>query len=356
MPKRRDAGPAFFNILLSCKLQLKQKVWHRLAPIRTNDSHRAEKRGGSPEENSIFVRQLNQLNQKIAMKHHSIILGIAVALCATACDKDLGAKKPGRSKYISRIVSYRPAPGQFINTALGSPEAAQGIVGGRSGCLSLGGFGGYVVFEFDHEVENIAGTDFVIFGNAFSGSSEPGIVEVSADGEHWYRLAGSADEEAETVHRYTIRYDRPTQTATTEAVDWSDNSGATGRLDIISYHGQSYWPAFLSDNPESLTFSGVRLPGNVSWNEKSKQYVFSAFEWGYTDNWSADYPEIAGNDPDTQNSNKFDLDWAVDEAGNRVELKAIRQVKVYTALNQTAGSLGETSTEVCGALSLSAGR
>lgn len=284
------------------------------------------------------------------MKYKALALA---ALLATACNTEHGPKDPPHSKWISRIVEYKPAPGQFVNTYLGNTDAALGIVGGKSGCVSLGGFGGYIVFEFDHEVRNIGGTDFVIFGNAFEGNSEPGIVAVSPDGRNWYRLKGSEDEAAETVHNYTITYAKPGQTSTAEAVTWTDNRNGSGRIGTVSAHLQCYWPLFLGGDPATLTFSGILLPGNSSWN--GEKFVQAAFAHGYADNWSADYNETAGDDPDTRGSNKFDLDNAVDGNGNPVTLTAIRQVKVYTAMNQTVGGdVGETSTEICGAISLSA--
>lgn len=287
------------------------------------------------------------------MKKHQAF-ALALALLATACNTERGPEKHGNSKWISRIVEYKPAPGQFLNTYLGNAEAVQRIVGGKSGCVSLGGFGGYIVFEFDHDVRNIGGTDFVIFGNAFDGNSEPGVVEVSPDGESWYRLKGSEDEAVGVVHTYTITYAKPGQTSTAEEVSWTDNRNGSGKIETVSAHLQCYWPLFLPGDPAALTFTGTRLPGNSSWN--GEKFVQAAFAGGYADNWSADYNETAGDDPDTRGSNKFDLDHAVDGNGHPVTLTAIRQVKVYTALNQmVGGNVGETSTEVCGALSLSAG-
>ncbi len=287
------------------------------------------------------------------MKNKAFACALA-ALFATACNTEHGPKKPGNSKWISRIVEYRPAPGQFVNTYLGHIDAARGVVGGKSGCVSLGGFGGYIIFEFDHEVRNIDGTDFVIFGNAFDGNSEPGIVEVSPDGQSWYRLKGSEDDADGSVRDYTIAYVRPEQTSTAEAVAWTDSRNGSGRIETVSAHRQCYWPLFLADTPKTLIFRGILMPGNSSWN--GDRFVQAAFAHGYADNWSADYNEMVGDDPDTRGSNKFDLDNAVDSEGNPVALTAIRQVKVYTAMNQwVGGGIGETSTEICGALSLSAG-
>lgn len=288
------------------------------------------------------------------MKYSRFPLLLA-ALLATACNSSEGPDKPARSKWIKQIVEYRPAPGQFINTYLGSPDAAQGIVGGKSGCLSLGGFGGSVTFAFDHDVQNVAGPDFVIFGNAFDGSSEPGIVLVSPDGTTWYRLRGSEDGNAATVPDYRITYARPSQTSAAEAVRWTDNqSPAGGEISTVGVHGQCYWPLWLAGNPATLEFSGIRLPDNAVFT--GQKYDLQTFAGGYADNWSVDYNQTVGGDADTRGGNKFDLDNAVDAAGTPVVLTSVRQIKVYTALNQWVGAgVGETSTEVCGALSLSAG-
>lgn len=282
---------------------------------------------------------------------YPVLMLLSTTMLLTACNKEGGPS--GRSKWIARVVEYRPAPGQFINTPLGNTAAAEGIIGGRNGCLSLGSFGGSVIFEFDHPVRNIAGTDFVIFGNAYEGNSEPGIVEVSPNGIDWYRLKGSEDDNAQTAPDYTITYVKPTRTDRAEAVVWTDNHGGNGAIEPVTFHQQSYWPLFLTSDPSELEFTGMRLPGNSSWT--GEKFVQAAFEGGYADNWSADYDGTAGNDPDTRSSNKFDIDNAVDNAGNPVELTAVQRIRVYTAMNQqVGGGVGETSTEICGALSLSA--
>ena len=68
----------------------------------------------------------------------------------------LGLKNPvmgQQSKFISHVLEYKPAPGQFINTSVGCPTSAQSLIGGVSGLVSLGGFGGYLVVGFDHTID-----------------------------------------------------------------------------------------------------------------------------------------------------------------------------------------------------------
>ena len=55
-------------------------------------------------------------------------------------------------------------------------------------------------------------------------------------------------------------------------------------------------------------------------------------------------PAIEGYNPG------FKIDWAVDELGRHVNLTHIDFIKVYNAINQYCGWIGETSTEVAGAV------
>ena len=114
------------------------------------------------------------------------------------------------SPYITQVLDYRPAPGQFVNTM---PSYEEGdtqetmnakvlstIGNGKNGVITLGAYGGYVVVGFDHTIQNVEGEkDFRIVGNAFIGNSEPAIVMVAydknqngkPDADEWYELAGS---------------------------------------------------------------------------------------------------------------------------------------------------------------------
>ena len=104
------------------------------------------------------------------------------------------------SKYISKVLEYQPAVGQFINklpifeTGDSSEKmltkASEYLIGENSKALTLGGFGGYVVFGFDHTIPNMNGRDFKVIGNAFwangtgperTGNCEPGIIMVAYD-------------------------------------------------------------------------------------------------------------------------------------------------------------------------------
>ena len=299
---------------------------------------------------------------------------LAMAACTAL---SIGAQN---GKYIAKVYDYCPAPGQHINLvpewdegdtkATMLQKASEQLVGqgvDSEGMVSLGGFGGYVVFGFDHSVVNVSGEcDFKVYGNAAKDAmypdyytSETGIVMVSVDvngnglpDDPWYELAGSDYSAASTLKNQAITYYKPAADRATDAdpdpvntyitdrtyIKWmlGDNEENIGYIMHNSFKTQSYWPNWVDD--ATVQFTGTLLASNVE--DKSgngTHYVATARGWGYVD----DLPnsEVEG----------FDIDWAVDASGNKVKLSQIDFVKVYTGVNFYAGWVGEVSTEVIGA-------
>lgn len=253
------------------------------------------------------------------------------------------------SKYISKIVSYNPAPGQFINTSVGNTQGAASIVGGTDGLVSLGAFGGNIVFMFDHTVVNNSGDDFTILANAFDNSSELGIVRVSFDAngngiadDVWYELYGSEHNSALTKRDYTITYSKPSNTTTASPISWLDSQGSTGMLLTTATSNNCYYPVF-STIEQTLSFTGTLLPNN-SYQSVDKN-GYRPVGKGYVDNFSTEYTMDMGN--------RFDISNARDESGNKVSLKGIDFIMVYTAIYNCFDNIGEASTEIRGAISLS---
>ncbi|MFH7015576.1 cell surface protein [Flavobacterium sp. FlaQc-47] len=282
------------------------------------------------------------------------------------------------SKYISNVFDFRPGVGQFTN---GIPEylpgnteahlisaAKKAIVGGNTSMISLGGFGGYVVFGFDHTIPNMAGRDFKILGNAFwgseasetrSGSCEAGIILVAfdknkngkPDEDEWYEIAGSEYFKSTTVKNYSVTYFKPdlNKSAVTgeefwqidsEYIKWEDNQGKSGFKSKNAFHEQSYYPSWITES--SYTLKGTRIKDNFYDQSGTGNYwVGASFDFGYAD-----------NAPNNDEASNIDIAWAVDKSGNYVKLPGIDFIKVYTAINQEAGWLGEVSTEVAGAYDL----
>lgn len=310
-----------------------------------------------------------------------LVLTAALTAGASCSESnDGGNDKPDTgSAYVTRVLDFRPAVGQFVNEL---PEyeagdtqetmnrkALEAIGNNRRGMISLGGFGGYVVVGFDHTIENRAGLcDFRVLGNAFYasgqsayGSSEPGVIEVARDvngnglpDDEWYEIAGSsypaaaeswldqaleAGNEVETVLGYEITYHRPATdpgVPTEEYIRWEDNRGGSGYIPMNGTHLQSYFPQWI--DAAELTFRGTRLPQNgIDLSGVGNNFALYKFGYGYAD-----------NEPNTDDRSAIDIDWAVDASGNPVSLPGIDFIRIHTGVHQVNGWLGECSTEIMG--------
>ncbi len=277
------------------------------------------------------------------------------------------------SPYISRVYEYCPAPGQFVNEMPRYEEgdtcadmlkkAEESISGTNDIMVTLGAWGGYITFGFDHTVINVPGeNDFRIWGNCFyellqpekkGGSAEPGIVMVSYDAncnglpdDEWYELAGSEYHSPLTRHGYRMTYRRPDPGREIVAdednciddfyyIGWSDNLGASGWLHKNLFHDQAYYPAWT--DADELTFTGSLLASNgEDISGQGTYYVLYSYPWGYVDNHPNEYEDL----------NSFDISRAVDAFGNPVSLPGADFIRVYTGVSQYCGWLGETSTEL----------
>lgn len=302
-------------------------------------------------------------------------------------------RQPGQaqSPYITKVFDYLPAPGQFVNElpkyAAGDTretminKAGKELAGEDANSITLGGWGGYVVVGFDHTIVNVSGRrDFRIHGNAFGananprpnapfgGSCEPGIIMVAydrnkngkPDEDEWYEIKGSGNFTAEnepwysvavgksndvrTFRTYEMTYHRPaTETpagapqghvSISNYIRWTDNQGQEGHKIKNTYHTQSYYPAWISD--EKITYKGIRLARNgVEESGQGSYFVQYAFKYGYADNY-----------PNAHDNSGIDIDWAIDKNGNKVNLPGIDFVKIYNGMDQENGWLGESSTEI----------
>ena len=260
--------------------------------------------------------------------------------------------------FANKVLEYYPAPGQYMNTTTMAYKngfnyedvleyASERIK--NKYIISLGGFGGYITLGFHSSIENQTDEyDFKVYGNAsynmygtasgaLGGSSEPGIVLVSKDtngnglpDDEWYELAGSEYGTANEIRNYEITYYRPSPF--NNDIQWKDNQGAEGYIYRNIYNTQSsYYPLWIEQ--DEITFTGARLKDNAKY--ENNMWIAYCYDWGYAD-----------NHPNNTDMTKFKIDWAVDKNGNRVQLDQIDFVRIYTAINQDAGNMGEISTEI----------
>lgn len=306
-----------------------------------------------PPASGSEIRNDGLSAQKPYMMKRTIAILAACSALLAACNIDNEIKRTEGEGSATRCIvfEYTPAPGQFINenfTASTPAEACayaeERLNAGTVSYVSLGAFGGRIVAGFGRSIPNggDAAYDFEIAGNAFNGSSEPGIVWVMQDengnglpDDTWYELRGSEWDDEETIYGYSVTYNRPA--AAGEAVTWCDNLGNSGEIPRIAQHRQdSYYPAWIDS--DSYTLSGTRLRTNVYADpelstEEGEYWVWDSFEWGYVDNVGS-------------NGNKFRISDAMNADGTPANLASIDFIMVQTAVLGASGGLGELSTEV----------
>lgn len=278
-----------------------------------------------------------------------------------------------QAQYISQVFEYKPAPGQLINAEpWGTPSSVNSIIGGENGSLSLGAFGGYVVFGFDNAVDNDPdnpyGVDFTIFGNPSPIWAEPGMVWVMKDenanglpDDTWYRLAGSDDRFSTTTGNYQVTYTNPGG-ETAANIPWTDNLGNAGSIFPNAFYPQSYYPdhdSFPGIDAGSYTLAGTCISGSLD-TANPAMVISHRRAFGYADNAPrGSEPSTVPDNPyttETENSggDAFDISWAVDDNNEYVGLDKIHFVKVQTGMLANGGWLGEISTEITGAVDVAA--
>lgn len=225
------------------------------------------------------------------------------------------------SPFAVQVVSYTPAPGQFIadarynqpQRALGPPRGGGPYQPDNTSVVSLGGLGGALVVEFDHVVTDHAasagnplGLDFIVFGNAQYDKApqrfiEPGLVEISLDGTTWFRI------QAPGGYRGTY----PLPATITDDLDES------GYYRLFGYADLSPVLALPSgSDPQEF----CTLPAT---------------------------PPQPGRYQGKYGGDAFDIQWAMDPATGQPALTGFRFIRITTAVDGRHGpGLGEFSTEV----------
>lgn len=284
---------------------------------------------------------------------HGFVWLLAAAMTLAACsDSDTFEEVTGGDDSSSEasvtVVEYLPAPGQFINENMDCTTPAEAAAWAQAQLdanlyVSLGAFGGSLTVKMPAPVKNRRDYDFGVVGNPFDGSSEPGIVWVSEDvngngvaDDPWYELAGGDDDAL--TRGYEVTYSRPTAEGD---IEWTDNNGGSGQIKYLpQFHAQMYYPKWVA--ADSYTLKGSLLPPNN--RQVNGIWRNEAYSWGYADNMGGDVKQTNNR----YGYNRFNLDDAVDAAGNKVVLEQIHFVKVQSAVLSNVPLVGEVSTEVCG--------
>lgn len=326
------------------------------------------------------------------------------------------------------IYAFLPAAGQFVNENMGSGSWADiytssGTIKAINGTgvttgVSLGAFGGYLVIDagrssgavgnITDNVNHPGGYDFIVEGNAFSGWTEPGCIQVAQavadgsdyqpgdannDGIIWYDIAGSMHHDDATYWDYAVKYYNPNP---------SDNAGSTSTLADVpfkygiagtanthsllpdnTYHNHSWFPLFRyyfstrtiggnsalpMDKEAKLSFvsynSDDNLDGTYALGSDSQTYsnkdtqslTLTGVHLGGVVNGSSANNAFGYADV-TSGGDKIDLAWAVQparlangnvnsNAGHPVSLSHVSYVRIYSGSGKPTPPFGEISTEV----------
>ena len=257
--------------------------------------------------------------------------------------------------YVTQVFDYHYAPGQHAHLA-----KTPGWISGEflsDSTIYLGGWGGYIVLGFDHDVYNTEGKNLVIYCGG-SAAPEPGIIYLMDDtngnglpDDEWFEVKGSEINHPDCIRDYKLTYYKPENAD--DNVTWKDKFGNTGELP----KSNKWW---WKTDADSVTFTGTRLPDAYynynSAQEGSPEYWLvypDLFKYGYAENGKGAGREAAIDYSERLKGNLIDISDAIDKDGNPAQLKKIRFIKIQTGVFQQAGWLGEVSTEINGVGDLS---
>ena len=318
----------------------------------------------------VTVREAKQRAERLTRnitRAETVLSAEVKVTCFDAAQEDrYRPATGGNSPLWNKVYEYTPAPGQFVGEMKtggfdGTETTQEAAVAYAERRLkekiwvSLGAFGGYIVVGFDHSIPKRATAegeyDFTIQGNAFDGSSEPGIVwvmqDINGNGEpddEWYELRGSDTGKEGTIQNYAVTYYRPA--GRQMDVQWTDSEGKSGCIDyLITYHQQDYYyPAWVRE--DTYTLYGTRLAPNNVQDPETGYWENKTYDWGYADNFSPK-DNLGGDVVDgSGQTNGFRISNAMHRDGTPADLQYVDFIKVQTGVQVKSGWLGEVSTEV----------
>lgn len=316
---------------------------------------------------------------------------MCLAVCWGVCPS--AAQVGSSSPFATRVLEYRPAPGQFVQhaefmdptRALGAPVGAGPFAADSSKVVTLGGFGGSITLGFDRPVtddpRNPFGMDAIVYGNAFwVGANpnrrwaEPATIEISRDvngngiaDDPWYVIPGTYIHPPPNAQRVTLTWDdaiaNPTYPPSSPA--WIP-AGFSGM-----------WTTSAFELP-------VEIFGSIIGVTENPAGPFAEEEgyWGYADcsptlplgdldgdgfvddPWITeecfytrpDDPFVVGVTPGSGGGDAFDIRWAVDpETGAPAGLRSFDFIRITNGIDFISPLFGERSPEVSGVADVAPG-
>ena len=278
------------------------------------------------------------------------------------------------SPYIHSVFEYVYGVGQHAQSV--SYDTGEHLKGQNANYVLLGGWGGYIVAGFDHNVKNRQDFyDLAIFSQNGVGN-EPAVIFVMKDTNEnkipddiWYEIGGSEtgkegyQREAKVTYYkeenlslpmfYTMQGDKDTKHYLING--YGENASSTwwwplyDVLDANEYHAINIGE---DDLGSFITFTGTLLPHskefiNGQWSDISQKFTF-----GYGENYSGDDYKFVPFGKGIRGANLIDISDAIDSDGNPVNLEFINFIKIQTGVLQVCGQMNEVSSEIAGAADL----
>jgi len=273
-----------------------------------------------------------------------------------SCSKEKEASEDNKPRaYVFRVFDYHYAPGQHAHLAR-KPDWINGEY--STSDILLGGWGGYVVLGFDHDVYNTEGKDLIVYCGG-STAPEPGVIYLMDDtngnnlpDDEWFEVRGSEINHPDCIRDYKLTYYKPENA--NDPITWRDKFGNVGELPKSNTFTIRWW----KEDADSVVFTGTRLP-DAYYNSQSEgepefwQIRPGLFKYGYAENGKGNGREPAMDYSEKLRGNLIDISDAIDKDGKPARLEKIRFIKIQTGVFQQAGWLGEVSTEINGVGDLS---
>lgn len=276
------------------------------------------------------------------------------------------------SPFATRVLSYDPAPGQFVqNSTFNIPAKALGPPGSDGGLsaasnlkvVTLGGFGGSIVLGFDAPIWanrfNPHHMDFIVYGNSFFVAGDPtrrfaelGVIEVSRD----VNANGQADDPWFLIPGSSLP---PTASQSTKL--WSAAAlnplwippGRSGTWTTIAYT----LPSSLLASPILVNTSGTTQESVFGYADLMPTLLLGDTNADNIIDEPAldpdlfytvpDDPFTIGVSPGSGGGSAIRIAWAVNSAtGAAANLPSIDFVRISTSADITFGPLGEYSVEL----------
>ncbi|NCB03137.1 MAG: hypothetical protein EOM67_13435, partial [Spirochaetia bacterium] len=267
------------------------------------------------------------------MKSSSLKILIIYVLLLSSCS----LPEQENSLYLTQVFEYVYGVGQHVSLATDGVEEL--LVGVSHSYVVLGGWGGYIVAGFDHDVINTTGMyDFGIYTQEGTGD-EPAVIFVMQDennnnlpDDSWYEIKGSETDRDGYERNATITYYKPENLDDNIRYRLSNESTVHELVNGSGTTGSWWWPYYDSINADEhhaittgvdsngsfITFQGTLLPPSKEYKDGQWKDIPDIFTYGYGENYSGLDCQSIPYGRTTRRANLFNIEDAIDEEGQSV--------------------------------------